>query len=390
MIKQILISCDLTRVKMQNDSVTSFHSVRVKKYYDLLSWQISQGTGLPVKLLQCSNSGFSLENFYRLANVPLKDEKSWVSIYDINYISEELKQYYRSMIEESLVVYIEMSETQKKLHNMLRIPYIDISVHPVRFMSDHYFLMSTNDSNLFNRLKEHELDERQFYIGARLLKVQIDQKPCRVENNSVLLIGQTSLDRSLMKKNKLYSLNDYIKDIEKLSASAAVVYFKPHPYVKDDTLYSALRDIPNLRFISSNTYEMLASEGITKVFGISSSVLYEAKYFEKESLFFNKKFEMFNNEFSENNYVSIGYDIFQPRFWEYVVYGTKNSKEINLSLDSNWIRASLDDFWSYTEFDPIVRVVSRSGLFVLRQHKNNKRYFGIKKIDDFIHRIYSR
>lgn len=372
MINQILISCDLTRIKKEDGKLRPFHRIRLKKYYDLLSWQIKQATRLPVKILGWSENGFSQKRFYELANVQFLDEKSWVNIFDIKEISNELKSYYENLIKDSLVIYIEMSDTQKKLHNLLKIPYIDISVHPIRYMSDHYFLLSTNNQDIFNRLKEYELDERQYYLGAQLLKVQLDQNPFIADKNTSLLIGQTELDRSLIKGKKLYSLNNYLDQITKIAKESSILYFKPHPYVKNKELYERLSSIQNLKFTNENVYKLLACDGVDRIIGISSSVLYEAKYFNKKCMFLNKKFDMYKESFSEINYISIGNDILQPSFWEYIILGTRNIEKIKVQLDSNTIRASLNDFWSYTEFDPITRVIKKSGISFSDKKLNSK------------------
>ena len=379
MIKQVLISCDLTRIKVEDRKIKPFHNVRLKKYFDLLSWQIKAGTDLPVKMLAWNPAAFSQKEFYRLCGQPYLNEKSWINVYDADISgNQQLIDYYCKLIADSLVIYIEMSETQKKLHDELHIPYIDISVHPVRYMSDHFFLLSTNDPRIFTRLKEYELDERQFFLGAQLLRTQIDQDPFIAEKNSGLLVGQTFLDRSLIFKDKLYGLGNYLQKIAGIAQKCEVLYFKPHPYVKDKALYEKLRQVENLKFTNENVYKILCSDGVNLVCGISSSVLYEAKYFNKRVQFFNKKFDMYQDRFSERNYVSIGNDILQPSFWQQVILDKSDKPLIDIHLDSNYIRATLNDFWSFTQYDPIVRVVKKADLFSKEKATGKKNADSVK------------
>ncbi len=186
----------------------------------------------------------------------------------------------------------------------------------------------------------------------------------KAEKGSALLVGQTKLDRSLIFDGKLVGLTNYLKKIEDLSKKFNVVYFKSHPYVKDKSLYDAIRKIENIKFTNENIYRLLSCSEISTVIVISSSVLYEAKYFSKKVVFLNKKFNLFEKEFNEKNYVSIDSVILQPSFWQDIIFGECEEKVpyIPIKLDSNTMRAALNDFWGYTDYDPVVRVVKKSNV----------------------------
>ena len=374
--EKILISADNTRILVDKGKIQPFHLKRIRKYYELLSWQISFGTQIPVEKFICSSDGFSQKKFYNLLNIPFKNENSWIDIYDI-IPNEDAIDYYYQYIKNSLVIYVEASNTIKRIHNILNIPYIDITVHPIRFMDDHYFGISTNEKTIFSKMEKYKIDKNIFFLGAQLLKTQINQSPINVENNSALLIGQTYLDKSLIFNKTLLSLNNYIKEIEQIHKKYKTIYFAPHPYVKDRSIYADIYKLNYIKQIKENTYKYLSSNNIKCVCGISSSVLYEAYFFRKNVTFFKKSiyfdYENENTTF-DNIYISIGKEVLQPYFWKDILCNI-NVKEIdnykiNINTYPNQIRSALNDYWNYTKFDATCRTIVRSE--ILKSIENNK------------------
>jgi len=259
-----------------------------------------------------------------------------------------LNQHFSTFIKNSEIkLYFEEADKLRK-----KIPVLNLSIHPIRFADDVFFNFQTNDAVLKEKLKKYEVDYEQFYYYADIVKATCLQsvEKNRVKKNALLLIGQTEKDKVVFDGRKHLSLLDYLPEIKKYVDSYDVMYFKPHPYAKNSkSVYKVLKkELGNVEIIHDNIYYLLSNENILHVVALNSSVLYEAKYFNKEATFLYKCTFDFNNED-----IGIYGDYFQSAFWSDIL----DIEDTNISLPfvPNRLRKSLNDFWGYNEIsDEIV------------------------------------
>lgn len=361
-VNKILITSDLARV---TDDLKSFHDIRIDKYYRLLSWQIEKVTDLPVESFKSTNVKWDTKEYYNLFDVELNSKFDWVKVYNVRDIPTQVIDYYKNIINNSLVIYIEASETQKRIHNILNIPYIDLTVHPIRYLDDNIFGMASNSSKIRKIFDKYKIDVCEFELGAHLVAAQAAQSNLNIRENSVLFVGQTELDKSLIDGNKLLEFSCFKEKIKKEISNYDCIYFKPHPYRKNnDEIRSALEEFGEVIVINDNIYKILSNRNIRSVIGISSSAVYEARFFNKKRCFLRKSFRFDYEGRDDNNnlFYSIGDPILYPKFW----FDILNSINVNAVVDDyqikhipNRIRAALNDYWSQTEMDPSVRIVSK-------------------------------
>lgn len=253
-----------------------------------------------------------------------------------------LRQLFSTFILNCNVdIYFERKEKLKEKNSV-----INISIHPIRFADDVFFNFETNDCNLKERLKKHEVNYDIFYHYADIVKATYlkTAKDNKIKENSLLLVGQTSKDKVIFDGNKYLSLADFIKDIVELSNKYNHVYFKPHPYSKNnrEVIKTLKRYLPNLSIIFDNIYYLMSNDKIKHIAGLNSSVLYEAKYFNKEITFFYKPYF----DFSSSD-IGIYGDYFDSKFWAEIL--DNEDKNIKLPFMQNRLRKTLNDFWGYTE-----------------------------------------
>lgn len=370
MVKKIIISGDLLRVKNVNGKAENFHEKRINKYYDFLVYQVQEAVNIPVEKLNTDNTDFSPENMYKLCGIPYGTDNDWLQIYDLIEIPQEAIEYYKKYIEDSLVIYIEMPLIFKRIHTLLKLPYIDITVHPIRFLDDHMFGMSTNEVSIFDYMRKYQIDENEFYLHANQIKSIVDYNPLPIQENSVLIAGQTNVDKALYCNGKCLSIMDYAKKIEELGEKYSIVYYKAHPFNTDlRKIHEFLRQYPFVKLCPSdwNTYKMLANPNLKKVYAITSGVLYEAKYFGKEAENLYKPYLHLDYSkdcvYSEETYLSIYNHFMNPEFWASVL---KDVVDVNTECEKivlrdrpNRLRATFNDYWSYTELDPTVITVTK-------------------------------
>lgn len=361
-IERIIISADLTRV---TEKLQPFHDARIEKYFQLLNWQLSTATNLPVERLKSNSEGWNTEKFYSFFGKKLTSNYDWVSVYDVKNIPEEAIKFYQRFVNNSLVIYIEASQTIKRIHDALGVPYIDITVHPIRYLDDHLFGMASNDEKIRRIFSQEKEDPRRFAFEAGMICAQAAQSPLKIQPNSLLVIGQTELDKSLIRGRKLVKFSDFQNKIKDLASRYDHVYFKPHPYRKNNNdLINALERITEVIQTNENIYKLLSSRDIKAVVGISSSSIYESRYFGKGRNFLAKvlKFDFEGPQDDTDVYYSIGDKVFNPLFWSKVIseLGVKCSFEnYQPPHVPNRIRAALNDFWAQTDMDPSVRIGSK-------------------------------
>ena len=221
-------------------------------------------------------------------------------------------------------------------------------------MDDIFFSFETNSDAIRLKLQRFRVNDELFDLQASIIKATVIKlnKDNIIAPNSLLLIGQTERDRVLYDGNKYLSLLDRIDEIRKSASDYDNVYFKPHPYAKNNRyllreLRKALGDMQN---IHSNIYYLLANEGTQHVAALNSSVLYESVYFDKKTTF------LFNPTFSDMQ-IGIYGDYLNGAFWSDILSSTLRTipSSLKLPFQSSRIRKALNDFWGYNEIsDEIV------------------------------------
>ena len=146
------------------------------------------------------------------------------------------------------------------------IRYIDVCDHPIRYGEQLYGLAGSFDFSRFKRsIREPEFE------------------PADEQTPFVLIVGQVPFDRSLIHNRKLVKPEDFLPQIEAVKQSPVRVLFRPHPCGNGhgEELMRSL----GIEVTHTPTYNLLASPMCGHVYGISSSVLYEARMFGVPSTF---------------------------------------------------------------------------------------------------------
>lgn len=370
MISRIIISGDLLRTKNVNGVIENFHLKRINKYYHFLKYPVEEAVNLPVEKLNTDNTDFSPEYFYKLCSIEYGYDENWLKIYDLESISKEAIDYYLNYIRDALVIYIEMPLIWKRIHKIANVPYIDLTVHPIRFLDDHMLGISTNSELIFNRIKKYQINEMEFYQQANMIKAIVDYNPLPIAENAALIVGQTNIDKALYCDGKCLSIMDFEEKIIEMGTKFDVVYYKKHPFNKEfQKIYDYLQQFDFIRLCPSdwNTYKILCNTNLKKVYAITSGVLYEAPYFGIESESLYKPYLHFDYSkeclYNEDIYLSIYNDFMCPKFWhdalQDIIKVNDEYKDLNINFRPNRIRATFNDYWSYTELDPTIITVGK-------------------------------
>lgn len=356
---KVYISSDFLMTKEKEQ----FNNLRW--FFDLLRRPIAQAIGTqPIKLISSlvREDFFSRIKFFEHSNIKL-DVNQLQYYYDDKNISQASIDYLKKFIsEESIIIGYELSEQTRRILTRANVIYIDIWLHPIRFMDDILFGFSSNDSAIFEKLKAFNLDKNLYGLYADRLKIQsykgFKRNELLIQPNSALFVGQTLEDKAICKNGKMLTLLDFKADFEEVAKQYSKIYYSRHPYVKsgDEEIIKYLKSHPFTEIVDWPIYNMLASDNLRYVFSVSSSVVHEAKAFNKKTKFLYKPIFNLEDKFSLNNYISIYQEFVSPHFWSDILSPKINTIESPkiLYLDGkDKLRDMLAFYWSYGTVDKL-------------------------------------
>ena len=248
-------------------------SLNIESLYHLIRRQIEVATGEKVELFNqgeplrfnafvrdCANRSYNDEPAYQFQKLGKEQETIWICF-------------------EGNFNFIHQCE-------VMGIKYIDVWIHPVRFMRDLAFAVRSNFVDLSKfTLRHYEIENE-----AQLMKAAMNHRPgVRMKDNALLLIGQTEGDKSVIQKGKSWTLKDFKDKVLEEAEQHSEVIFKPHPAAPNladeyrEFIFKGT-DIAVETVKSANVYRLLCQPQVAKVFALSSSVLEEARWFGKPTV----------------------------------------------------------------------------------------------------------
>ncbi len=255
-----------------------------------------------------------------------------------------------SLNSVDLIIGFELSiEAMAKIDGLGKV-YLDLRIHPVRFLDDVFFSFETNSDAIQKKLQFYKMNDDVCRLQASSVIATVikQKKDSLILPNSLLLIGQTEEDRVLYDGTKYLSLLDCMDEIKAVASVYDHIYFKPHPYAKNNRyiLKELRKALGKVQSTHTNVYYLLANDGVKHVAALNSSVLYEAEYFNKQTVF------LFNQTFTETQ-VGIYGDYMKASFWSDILFPVLQTVPSTLELPffPNRLRKSLNDFWGYTEIN---------------------------------------
>jgi hypothetical protein len=182
-------------------------------------------------------------------------------------------------LEGAGVVGFELSDADRGYLSECGIPWVNLSIHPIRFLDDLCWDVSCSfDYDFSNIITSKSYISLCADMIMNRHSVSNELPPNKPK--SLLIIGQTPFDRSVYYDGSLNSLGDYIDQLDALTADHECVYYRPHPHQSDPKVDALIHD--RFRAIidrSPDFYGFLATKGLVTGCAISSSTLFELPYF---------------------------------------------------------------------------------------------------------------
>lgn len=249
-------------------------------------------------------------------------QDTWAALYDETPNSLALG-YLSEFFDEGLVIGFELSPYLRRAFEALGLTYVDLCIHPIRYLEDLMVYIASNDPRITERLAAFEVTEADLRLRSTFLAGAWRQQgyiaPRR--HSAALVCLQTPRDRVLLDRGRFVSFADYLSDLKTLRASVDRLYIKPHPVERDEAAIGVLTDhLPGVEWVEGNFYEMVARDQIDAVWSLSSGASVEARALGKTGRhLFRDYFAWPGNHAGSGRPVAVLDDLFWPDFWRQVL-----------------------------------------------------------------------
>ena len=264
------------------------------------------------------------------------DEKKWVET--LNGGKGSVLENYD--LNESVIIGFEINPADKNYLNEHDISWINIEIHPIRFLEDLHFSVTASFPFDFDSLSR---SEKHIQLAANVLRLKNLECSYDIEENALIIIGQTPADKSVYFDGEFKSLIDYVETLEELCTMHNAVYYRPHPVETDNKVAEEIIRRFDAKTLSDiSYYDLLSADQVKTVCGISSSSLHEAKYFHKNIVFLEKRIKEFSRPISLQSLLECN----ELWFDSLLSVDSRKMKKEKFDLLDNLCR-DLYGYWSY-------------------------------------------
>lgn len=362
--KRIVFTGDFLRPSWDGKAPTQHYNIQWCR--DLLGRQIAMATGLPVEMVVWDHAGVSadslnrlaIEQIYKTAGVPLSIV-SWAELYDASDLPTRVEQFFASLFRDALVVGFELPPYIESVLTRAGVPFVDVIIHPVRFLDDIFLGIRTSDPSASAVLARHAIAEEFIELMAGLQSAAARRgSSFAPPSGASLLLLQTRFDRTQIRDGKFIGALHFLDEITAIAEASSVLYVKEHPLEAGTNHAAAVRSaVRNVEMTNENVYRLMAHEKIQTVATLSSSTGIEARYFRKDGRFLYKepnRFAVDGNQPEPDQFVGVFDAALSADFWRETlasVLPTSRQTGVRIPFKANRLRTSLRSFWSFNEID---------------------------------------
>jgi hypothetical protein len=286
-VRRIVFASDLLRVDdWRRDRRANPQRVNVVMLEALLGGPLREATGLESGIALFDEPAAPVDRFqfYLRLGVDFSSH-GWASLYEAAPPAAEAALL--APFRDAFAVLFEGPPYLLRLLEREGIPFLNLRVHPVRFMDDYMLGAATNIPALAAWLGAHATPPALIDRQARLLSALARRRLFaseRLPEDAAVFFGQTEVDAALIADGRIAGRRDVENALRRLAAERGAVFYKRHPHNADAGWVEALtRSDPRIQVIDHNAYDLLGCGRATLAAALSSSVLSEARWFGVEA-----------------------------------------------------------------------------------------------------------
>ena len=362
--KRICITGDLLR-PTDDGANSSRQNGNIRRIYEMFKYPIRTCGNVSLHVKYGGADAFDVWEAYQNLELPTSID-GWVASVEKNPPPQAfLDQINLSFGGYDLIVCFEASGLMRQSFDILGFQYIDILVHPIRFLEDVMFSFYSNNDDIHHYFIDHLTPESLFYREAGFIASGcISRKLETPPNVNTILFGQTDDDKVLIQDGRLVNFSNYASEIQSLTLGESVIGYKAHPYASSNFgILEVGRPLSGFHMVTDNFYHLACSDQVEKIVSVSSSVCLEAKYFEKKAIHLGAYPWLFRSgtETSREAYTPLRHECFFEEFWRGLLHTGRREKPPVGFISPNKIRLALVNFWGFNEVstDFIVNLARR-------------------------------
>lgn len=357
-IKKVMITGDIFRA---NKFGEPSQDININWLYQILQNPIKLAASCEVNKVLFSKKKDSLTNCaYEMIGEEVSID-AWAKLFYLNNFNNEFLQHIWLQFRQAIVVAFELPEILRVAFEQLGIIYVDIIIHPIRFLDDVIFGIRSNNIKISETLQNYMLSEEKILLNAGIVMASMSRlKRLEIPGSAVIFAGQTADDKVLIEDGKFLKISDFLDNFSQITRDFDTLIIKPHPYSSNPfEAISISRLFDRCLTTNENFYYLLSHDNIEAVYSISSSTSVEANYLGKQGYHFAqypfnfaKKWEI--SEFKKGSFIPIDDVILSADFWRNIldpILSTTAPTGYQLPKKPNRIRTSLRNFWGFNFVD---------------------------------------
>jgi hypothetical protein len=326
--------------------------------FDAIKRQLNLASGLPVDCIT-ANGIPDWRAWLDTSRPPSAAHRYWASCYQQLPWSPEVEEILVQRLRHRFCVGYELPPWLHNLLTSIEVPYIDLRLHPVRFLDDLLFAARASDPGTRAALLGIAEPESEVIVTAGLREAMCHMiSEATVPPDTMIVVGQRPLDCTQIVNGTFYDALPHAPEIHAICARHAAVLLKPHPLEPEHSLLEIASVAPNVAgVVRDNIYRLLSLPEITAVLTVNSSIAYEAPYFGKQVHTLAPlpiRLGWRDATDAAGLYASLNDRVLTVDFWRQVLaphVPVSRPDGVTLPPKANRLRIALDSFWNFQEID---------------------------------------
>lgn len=326
--------------------------------FDAIKRQVHFASGLPIEVISAGGTP-ALCTWLNSSRAPQAAHQSWARAYESLPASADPAAILIPRLQHRFCIGYELPPWLRRLLQSIEVPYIDVRLHPVRFLDDLLFAVRASDAATQAALLGMADAESAIIVTAGLREAMCHLiSEATVPADTLIVVGQRPLDCSQIIDGGFYDALPHAAEIHAICASHAAVLLKPHPLEPSHSLLEIAAVAPNVAgVVRDNLYRLMSLPQITAVLTVNSSVAYEAPYFGKRVHTLAPlpiRLGWRGAADRPDLYASLNDHVLSVDFWRQVLAphtSVSKADGVRLPPKANRLRIALDSFWNFQEID---------------------------------------
>lgn len=351
---RVVITSDLLRLKQRGAEWVGSTAPNIRWLYQLLRPAL-RSCGMELSMLAWddrldapSDRYFDAPTVYDRLGLEMTPA-NWAGLVSSERAPDALVEELAPFVDGALVVGYELPPAILDALQRLNRPYIDVVLHPWRFMPDLVFGFRSNvhSWNTFFRAVRLERAAAERQASLVLAKSEWMAK-FNMPPGTALILGQVPDDRAVVSSDGAFqSLQNHMEALHRLCVEHPLVLFKPHPYARPGCPSSkAVARLPTIKTVSHNFYHLLCQSELDTVVALNSSGLVEADVFGRRATNLVPFLYDFGGE-GEGAVTPIDTRWLRPEFWQSLLADNALGAAGLLPLTDQSLRRAMNGDWGY-------------------------------------------